>query len=47
MRFGTKVLSFLERHYLSDYTGRNKATSMPKPRQIIPPPYPSGAPLPS
>jgi hypothetical protein len=36
MRSYTEALSFLARPYLSDYTGRNKATTMPKPDKTFP-----------
>jgi hypothetical protein len=36
MRSDTEALSFLARPYLNDYTGRNKATTMPKPDKTFP-----------
>jgi hypothetical protein len=36
MRSDTKALSFLTCPYLSDYTGRNKATTIPKPDKTFP-----------
>jgi hypothetical protein len=36
MRSDTEALSFLACTYLSDYTGRNKATTMPKPDKAFP-----------
>jgi hypothetical protein len=36
MKPETEALSFLARPYLSDYTERNKATTMPKPDKTFP-----------
>jgi hypothetical protein len=36
MRPESEALSFLARPYLNDYTGRNKATTMPKPDKTFP-----------
>jgi hypothetical protein len=36
MRSNTEALSFLARPHLNDYTGRNKATTMPKPDKTFP-----------
>jgi hypothetical protein len=36
MRPEFETLSFLARPYLNDYTGRNKAATMPKPDKTFP-----------
>jgi hypothetical protein len=36
MRPESEALSFLARPYLNSYTGRNKATTMPKPDKTFP-----------
>jgi hypothetical protein len=36
MRPKSETLSFLARPYLNDYTGRSRATTMPKPDKTFP-----------